>query len=328
MSYSIEVINRARSILAQEKETREMENRRRLADAYARLPRIREIDIQLRSTMARAAQAAFRQGSDGKALLEEARRENLALQAERRELAERYFEPGYLDEEPICTHCGGYGYVGAQMCECLTEICRQEQKKEIAILAGKENFSQFRLDYYPDRVDPQYGVSPRALMEKNFRTVRNYASFFSMQSGNLLFIGSTGLGKTFLSACIARTVTDRGYSVVYETASRLFGALEQARFSGTEENRRQAARYTDCDLLIIDDLGTEMPGRFVTAALYSLLNDRLLESRPMVISTNLNVEELGRRYSPQIASRLHGSFNRLTFLGEDIRVQKNRGVLG
>ncbi len=328
MSYSIEVINRARSILAQAKEEREMENRRHLAQAYAQVPRIREIDIALRGTMARAAQAAFMQGSDGRELLEQARLQNLDLQAERRRLAEQYFEEGYLDEEPICPHCGGHGYVGAKMCECLAEICRQEQKKEISILAGKENFSQFRLDYYPDRLDPQYGVSPRALMEKNFRTARNYASFFSMQSGNLLFIGGTGLGKTFLSACIARTVTDRGYSVVYETASRLFGTLEQARFNSTEENRRQAARYTDCDLLIIDDLGTEMPGQFVTAALYSLLNDRLLENKPMVISTNLNVEELGRRYSPQIASRLHGSFNRLTFLGDDIRVQKNRGVLG
>ena len=121
-------------------------------------------------------------------------------------------------------------------------------------------------------------------------------------------------------------MTDRGYSVVYEPASHLFSKLEQAKFNPTEEARREAAKFLDCDLLIVDDLGTEMPGQFVTAALYSLLNDRLLMGKPMVISTNLNVEEMSRRYSPQIASRLRGSFTRVAFLGEDIRVKRNWGL--
>ena len=163
-------------------------------------------------------------------------------------------------------------------------------------------------------------------MERNFQNCRRYANSFGMASGNLMFVGGTGLGKTFLSACIARTVADRGFSVVYETAHHLFAKLEQAKFGGGEEAKREAEKYLQCDLLILDDLGTEMPGQFVTAALYSLLNDRLLECKPMVISTNLNVDELARRYSPQIASRLHGNFSRLTFVGEDIRVLKNRGV--
>ena len=163
-------------------------------------------------------------------------------------------------------------------------------------------------------------------MERNFQNCRRYALTFTPHAGNLLFVGGTGLGKTFLSACIARAVADRGYSVVYESAAHLFGKLEQAKFSPSEENRREAARFTECDLLIVDDLGTEMPGQFVTAALYTLLNDRILGNLPMVISTNLNVEEISRRYSPQIASRLHGSFQRLTFVGEDIRVLKNRGI--
>jgi DNA replication protein DnaC len=119
-------------------------------------------------------------------------------------------------------------------------------------------------------------------------------------------------------------VLSRGYSVMYETASRLFSKLEQAKFGGSEESRADANKYTECDLLILDDLGTEMPGQFVTAALYSLVNDRLMSGKPMVISTNLNVDELGRRYSPQIASRLYGSFSRLIFVGDDIRVMKNR----
>jgi DNA replication protein DnaC len=124
---------------------------------------------------------------------------------------------------------------------------------------------------------------------------------------------------------VARTVADRGYSVMYETASHLFAKLEQARFNSTEETRREAEKLIQCDLLILDDLGTEMPGQFVTASLYSLLNDRLLAGKNMVISTNLNVDELARRYSPQIASRLRGSFSLLTFVGEDIRILKNKG---
>ena len=326
MAYSLEVVRRARARLAQAKEDRESENRQHLAEAYARVPRIREIDIQLRRTMAQAAQAAFLQGSDGKELLEQVREQNLSLQRERARLTAEYFEEGFLDDSPICTSCGGSGYVGTNMCECLRELCRQEQKKEVSILSGsKENFSQFRLDYYPDRIDPHYGASPRTIMDRNFQSCRRYALTFSLNSGNLLFVGGTGLGKTFLSACIARAVADRGYSVVYETAAHLFSKLEQARFNGTEENRREAAKFTECDLLILDDLGTEMPGQFVTAALYTLLNDRITEGKPMVVSTNLNMDEMGRRYSPQIASRLHGGFTRLTFVGEDIRVLKNRG---
>jgi len=125
---------------------------------------------------------------------------------------------------------------------------------------------------------------------------------------------------------VARVVADRGYSVCYETSAHLFAKLEQAKFSPTEESRREAGKLQECDLLIIDDLGTEMPGQFVTAALYSLLNDRLLTGKPMLITTNLNVEEMGRRYSPQIASRIYGGFVGKTFVGRDIRIQKSRGL--
>ena len=326
MAYSAEVVKKARARLAQAKEDRESENRQHLAIAYARVPRIREIDMQLRRTMAQAAQAAFLQGSDGREMMDQVRQKNLELQQERAILAMENFEEGYLDDSPICDKCGGSGYIGSNMCECLRELCRQEQKKEVSVLSGsRETFNQFRLDYYPDRVDPKYGASPRTIMERNLRICRTYALTFTPDAGNLLFVGGTGLGKTFLSACIARAVADRGCSVVYESAGHLFGKLEQAKFNPSEETRREAARFTECDLLILDDLGTEMPGQFVTAAFYSLLNDRILAGKAMVISTNLNMDELSRRYSPQIASRLQGSFQALTFVGEDIRVLKNRG---
>ena len=327
MAYSAEVVKRARARLAQAREDRESENRQHLAEAYRRVPRIREIDMELRRTMAQAAQAAFLQGSDGRELLEQVRSANLELQQERAILAMEHFEEGYLDESPICDSCGGSGYIGSAMCECLLELCRQEQKKEVSILSGsKDTFNQFRLDYYPDQIDRNLGVNIRSVMEKTLQTCRRYALTFSEKSGNLLFSGDTGLGKTFLSACIARTVADRGYSVVYESAGHLFSNLERAKFSNDDSAREACRRYNDCDLLIIDDLGTEMPGQFTTAALYGLINDRLLTAKPMIVSTNLTVDEMLRRYSPQIASRLRGSFTRVAFLGEDIRVLKNRGL--
>lgn len=327
MGYSNEVLRRARARLAAAKADRESENQQHLAYAYGKVPQLREIDRQLRMTMAMAAQAAFMQGEDGRSAMEEVKQKNLALQQQRQQLVELHFEEGFLDESPICPQCGGNGYVGAAMCECLKELCRQEQKKELTFLnVGRETFDQFRLDYYPDKTDARLGVNIRSIMEKTFQTCRKYAHTFTEKSGNLLFSGDTGLGKTFLSACIARTVADRGYSVVYESAGHLFAKLERAKFSGDEEAREETKKYTMCDLLIIDDLGTEMPGQFVNSALYNLVNDRLMAGKPMIISTNLNTDDILKRYSPQIVSRLRGSFMRVAFLGEDIRVKKNWGM--
>ena len=327
MGYSIEVVRRARERLAQARSDRERENREHLAIAYEQQPRLREIDRQLRMTMAGAARAAFA-GGEAVKLMEQAKTENLALQREREQIVKACFEEGFLDETPICPVCSGLGFVGSAMCDCLAELCRQEQKKELTFLsAGRESFDQFRLDYYSDKPDPRLGFSPRSVMERTFQNCRRYAMGFSMKAGNLLFSGNTGLGKTFLSACIARAVADQGFSVVYESAGHLFHTLEKARFENNEENRRAAAKYRECDLLILDDLGTELPGQFVTAALYSLVNDRLLENKPTIISTNLSEEELVRRYNPQIASRLRGSYRRMAFVGDDIRLLKNRGVI-
>ena len=325
MGYSAEVISRARARLEQARADRESENRIHLQIAYDKVPRLQQIDKQLRRTMAGAALAVFSQGGDVRERMAQARAENLALQCERRELIAAHFEEGFLDETPICTECGGMGYVGSTMCECLRELCRQEQKKELTFLGGgTENFAQFRLDYYPDRVDPHVGVNIRTVMEKTYQTCLRYAQNFSEQSGNLLFSGATGLGKTFLSACIARMVADNGFSVVYESAPHLFGKLERAKFNDDEQARQESGKYTVCDLLIVDDLGTEMPGQFTTSALYTLINDRLRAGKPTIISTNLHTEELGKRYSEQILSRLRGGYHRVAFLGDDIRL-KHRG---
>ena len=326
MAYSNEIVRKARAELASRKADHESQTLARLHTAYEKVPRIKQIDILLRKSMVLAARTAFQQGSDAQATMEEVKQANLALQAERAQLIAAHFAPGWLDETPICPKCGGSGYIGTFMCRCLRDLCRQEQEKEIALLADEgQHFGAFRLDYYSDRPDPKTGISPRAIMTRGFDICREYAQNFTPASGNLLFNGGTGLGKTFLSDCIAREVAAKGCSVAYETASHLFAKLEKHRFHPNEETTQDMKRLNECDLLIIDDLGTELPGQFVTAALYSLLNDRLLAGKPMLISTNLNMAEVGQRYSPQIRSRLEGSFQLLPFVGQDIRVLKNRG---
>ena len=327
MAYSNEVVRKARAALASQKADHESQVNQRLQQAYARVPRIKEIDMLLRSSMAAAMQAVFLTGGDAKAAMEEVKQANLTLQAEKKQLIAEHFGEGWLDETPICPHCGGSGYIGSFMCSCLSNLCRIEQEKELSLLSvDGQHFGAFRLDYYPDRPDPKTGISPRAIMSRSFDICRDYAENFTPKSGNLLFNGGTGLGKTFLSASIAREVAAKGYSVAYESASHLFQKMEAHRFRPDEQSAQDMRKLTECDLLIIDDLGTELPGNFVTAALYTIVNDRLLAGKPMVVSTNLTIDELGQRYSPQIKSRFQGSFQLLPFVGQDIRVLKNRGL--
>ena len=321
MPYSSEVIGRARQRLENEKTEKRSRYYANLEQAYREVPELRQIDMLMKRNVAQAVQGAF---TEGPKAMEQAQKENKALQARRDALVSQHFPKDFL-EDTACPHCGGLGYVGKEMCACLAELCRQEQLEEVKKLScGQAEFSDFRLDYYSDRVDPKIGVSPRMLMENNLRLAKRFAGDFI---GNLLFVGGTGLGKTFLSSCVATAAAQRGYSVTYETASHLFSNMEKHRFNPDEATQETVRRYETCDLLIIDDLGTELPGNFVTAALYNLVNDRLLAGKPMVISTNLTIDEIRARYSPQIASRLQGDFQGLIFYGEDIRVLKSRGVL-
>lgn len=325
MPYTKEVVSRARARLAQQKADRESLTAARLQEAYIQVPRLRQIDAGLRQTMAAAAQAVFSEGGDVAAAMEKAKQENQALQAERKALEQAHFTSGWLDETPICKECGGSGYVGAAMCKCLKALCVEEQRKELgSIFSGRETFDTFRLDYYSDTVDSKYRVAPRLLMQKNLDSCIRYARSFSADAPNLLLVGGTGLGKTHLALAVGRAVGEQGYTVCYETAISLFAKLEQAKFVPTEESRREAERVENCDLLIVDDLGTEMPGQFINAALYGLLNHRLMLRKPMVITTNINIEDAAKRYTGQIASRLYGEFTRLSFIGSDIRILKNK----
>lgn len=322
MAYSEGVLQRARLRLAQEKEQYDSEAEARRAQIYSAYPRLREIDQALRKSMAAAVATAFRRGDDVPQAMEDIKKENLALQREREWLLEAAdLDEAALEPPPFCPHCGGSGYVGAVMCECLRELCRQEQKKELSsLLSGKESFDGFRLDYYPTEPDPSLGVSPRQLMDRTFRRCRRYAREFRLGAPSLLFSGGPGLGKTFLSACIARAVADSGFSVVYDTAGRLFDDFEAVKFG--DDQRDLTQKYLHCDLLIVDDLGTEMTTQFTQSVLYRVVNDRLLQNRPMIVSTNLSDSALRQRYSPAIASRLLGAFEICLFLGQDIRLKR------
>lgn len=325
MPYSQNVLRRAEARLEQARQQHEDEARTRAAAIYAQYPRLHQIDTQLRQTAARVMAVSFRKGSDPSEAMEALKQENLALQREREWLLESNdLDADDLAPAPLCPNCGGRGYVGAVMCDCLRELCRQEQKKVLSHLigSGRESFDRFRLDVYPAQYDADLGVSPRTLMERVLHTAQHYARNFSAHSGSLLFIGPTGLGKTYLSACIARTVADRGFSVVYDTAIRLFSDFEAAKFARSAERAADTEKYLQCDLLIVDDLGTEMTTQLTVSALYQLINTRLMSQKQTVISTNLPVGELERRYSAQIASRLLGVYEVCRFAGNDIRMMK------
>lgn len=328
MAYSAAVIARARARLAEEKRENEESHARRVADAYARFPRLKEIEIALRATMADAMAACFSAGDDPQAAIAAIRDKNLALQREREWILEAAdLGADYLDATPVCPDCGGSGYIGERMCGCLAELCRIEQKKELSsLLGGQESFDRFDLGYYSEQVDPAWGISPRENMAEVLRLARRYAREFTPgQSGSLLFSGGTGLGKTFLSACIARAVADGGASVVYETAVRVFSDFEAEKFGN--DASRPTEKYLQCDLLIIDDLGTEMTTQFTQSALYTLLNTRLMARRASIVSTNLSMQDVKSRYTPQIVSRLMGTFEDVYFFGDDIRLLKKRSEM-
>ena len=320
MAYSEQVLQRAKARLDQARQECDAESRVRREEIFRAYPRLREIEIALRQTVAKVVTAAFKKGEDPASAIEAIRDENLALQRE----MEWILEAADLDEtalEPtvVCPHCGGSGYVGAVMCECLQELCRQEQKKELSsLLGGREHFDQFRADYYPTEKDPKNQVRPRDMMQRTYDRCRRYAREFDIGAPSLLFSGGPGLGKTFLSACIARTVADNGFSVVYDTAGKLFADFEAAKFGG--ERSEPEKKYLSCDLLIIDDLGTEMTTQFTQSVLYQVINTRLMEGRSTIVSTNLDDSGLRQRYAAPIVSRLLGAYETHVFLGRDIRM--------
>ncbi|MDD5902924.1 MAG: ATP-binding protein [Oscillospiraceae bacterium] len=287
---------------------------------YSRIPEIERIDTRLRTQMTELVGLTLRGGAELNTAIKTLEDESLALQAKKAELlVERGYEMDYLDDIFSCPACRDTGYVGGKMCSCLKAMYNAEVTRELGTLLknSDECFEKFDLSLYGDA---------RESMEIVYNTCREYANSFSDRSMNLMFQGGTGLGKTFLSACIARVVAGNGHSVCYDTASSALEAFETKKFSRDAQTAENAAvkveRMLDCELMILDDLGTEMPTPMSVSALYTLINTRLVNGRKTVISTNLTDAELSKRYNPQICSRLEGEFTKLPFFGSDIRLTK------
>lgn len=329
MAYDKKLLAAARRELERDRAARtdELEERRRAV--YAREPRIRAIDRELSATAASVLRAALESGGDPASAIEQLRERNLSLQAERASLLGQLGLPGdYLTDKPLCPKCGDTGYDGSATCSCVRERYARLLKEQLSTVLPiqDQNFSRFNMNYYSTRPDARLGLSPRENMEYNLDECKAYAANFGKDSPNLLLYGSTGLGKTFLSTCIAEAVSARGFSVAYDTAINIVAAYETIKFGNGdgEAAAERAARYERADLLIIDDMGTEMGTAFTVSALYNLINNRLMAKRPMIVNTNLMPEALSEKYSPAVASRLLGEFMALRFFGDDIRLLKKK----
>ena len=310
MSYDPAVLRRATARLEAQRKAREEAQERLRSEIYAKLPRVAAIDRELRRTITQIIAASLRDGSDPVPAIGVIRDKNLSLQAEKAALLTEHGYPAdALDDKPACPKCSDTGWVGANMCACLKALCTEEQIRELSKLLdlGEQSFDSFSLDYYSPLPWPGESLSPRENMEFIFDVCSSYARKFGrFYFRNLFLTGAPGLGKTFLSACIARTVSESGFPVVYDTAVNIF------------------TRYLGCDLLILDDLGSELSTPFVQSALYTLINTRLTADKRTVISSNLTMDQVRARYTPQIASRLEGEYRVLPFYGEDIRLLRKQ----
>lgn len=328
MALDGKVLARAKRTLADRRKSNEDRHESRLIRAYEKNPRIRELDLQLRLTMLELA--GFASGLNGNTSVEDIHSRNIQLQNERKsELVRAGFSENYLDEQHVCEKCGDTGFAENAICDCLNKLYKEEQKASLTNLfkLGDETFDNFNLLYYDETLTTDFGVFfPRESMKIVFDTCVEYAHKFGEGSQNLLFLGATGLGKTYLSACIARVVAESGYSVVYDMATVIFSKFEDVKFSRTddlEDKRDEIKRYLECDLLIIDDLGTELVTAFTIATLYEVINTRLITGKSTIVSSNFTVDDLYNRYSEQIASRLEGEYHVLKFYGDDVRKKKN-----
>lgn len=284
---------------------------RKTAELDSLYPDIAEIDRELSSVSALIISALSSENCEER--IEKIKERNLFLQSLRREkLASYGVSPDYDSPVFSCPVCSDTGYDGKTFCSCVIKICARDAYLSSGL--GKalldQTFESFSLKYY--------GGKDRDDMSDVLDTCLDYAEAFGT-GGNLLFTGGTGLGKTHLSSAIAQRVIDKGYTVIYESAQNIFDSFESVRFGKGNDD---TAKYLSCDLLIIDDLGTEFSTQYTASVLYQLLNQRLMNGKSVILSTNLGGKELLKRYGERIYSRLLGSFDTCVFTGNDIRLIK------
>ena len=285
----------------------------RNAELQRTSPEIREIDEQLRRT----GLELFRVACSGQGL-EELQAKNMALMKHRREILVSMGLPeDYTEVHYTCKKCSDTGFVGTKMCSCLKELLITKNIKSSGMgkLIEKQSFDNFRLDLYEG--------DDIKLMEKNVETAKSYAKNFAKRRGNLLLIGGTGTGKTHISTAIAAEIIHQGFDVIYDSTQNVIADFESDRFkSGYGQHESVSDKYLECDLLILDDLGTEFMNQFTVSCLYNLINTRQNKGLSTIISTNLSAKELAGKYEGRIYSRIVGcDYTVLFFSGKDRRIE-------
>ena len=308
----------------QARQRRLLEQRR--SEIYEAFPEYARLEDEITGLWASGARAAARRASGSLAgeISEKVRRLS-GLQ--KQILTAAGYPEDYLEMQYDCPICRDTGFVGSGKCRCFTaaEAKLLQRQSNIQAVLEKENFDTFRLEYYSDQEDPALGISPRENMRTVLNVCRQFIRDFDEKGGSLLLYGDTGVGKTFLINCITKELLDSSHSCIYLTAPQLIKIMERSAFrrdTEADDYEQDSADYIwDCDLLIIDDLGSELNNAFVNAQLFTCIDKRLTAGKSTLISTNLQPEQLQSVYSERISSRLLSSYQVLWIFGDDIRMR-------
>jgi len=303
---------------------------KRIQEIYQAIPEIKELDDKIVSLSAESGRQALFGNTEA---LNNLRKMTAQIKdKQKRLLIENGYPPDYLDMRYRCEKCKDTGFIGNEKCSCFKQAMADMiyMQSNLRSVLERENFATFSFKYYSDDyTDETIGLSPLSNMQKIVASCKSFIRHFDERHENLLCIGNTGVGKTFLANCIAKELLDRGYTVIYLTAFRLFDILEKYKFGKEEEDTLIASDQfdyiLDCDLLIIDDLGTELNNSFTTSQLYLIINERLLRQKSTLISTNLSLDNLLTNYSERIYSRIISNYSIRRIIGDDIRLRKALG---
>ena len=292
-------------------------------NACQKVPKLASIDASISSASLDQAKKLLAGDDTALASLKEEIRS--LSDRRRRLLSDAGFPEDYLEQHFECPDCQDTGYVGTKKCHCFLKaiIDLFYTQSNLKGLLEQENFEHFNFDYYSSNYrDRLSGQNSRELATRAYQECMNFIHNFDTEHGNLLLFGNTGIGKTFLSHCIAKEVMDSLHSVLYLTASEFFDALLEKALTRNDESCLLYEQIHQCDLLIIDDLGTERNTDFVVSQLFVCLNDRILNRKSTIISTNLTLEEIKTNYTERTFSRISNHYKILRLAGDDIRIQK------
>lgn len=323
MGYSSDIVNSAQGELLRRKTLAENTAERNKNEFSLIEPEYYVLKRKIASAGIGAAKIILSKKGDAKEELEKLKTNNLEMQNQVKKLLVKHNLPeDYLKPRYVCEKCGDSGYVDGYMCDCLKNLMRKMafERLNSKTPLSLSTFESFSLDYYPNSSDD--GITPRQRMIKIFTLCKKYAENFNSNSGNLLFLGNTGLGKTHLSLAIANSVILKGYGVVYGSVQSFLRQIEREHFGRTSSSDDCLQNLLDCDLLILDDLGTEFSTQFTVSTIYDIINSRMLTNKPVIISTNLDLSGLEQRYTERVVSRIVGNYRLLQFDGIDVRTQK------